>query len=453
MKRLCVIFMGLWIIGGMMVIPSVMAADFSSGSTGADGAFEPTEDTELVLPEDGIFNFTTVNIPEGVTVTFRRNRNNTPVTILASGDVTVAGTISVNGEDGNVQVPGRGGPGGYSGGYGGIAGGPGGNGEGPGGGGAGRYAGGGGFGTEGGQGVKNGNVLNNGGKVYGNERLLPIIGGSGGGGGSENLTANGGGGGGGGSLLIASSGTINIIGAITANGGNGVGGNNYYGNSGGGSGGSIRLLAHTISGNGMITARGGAGAYGYGDNKAGDGGIGRIRLEAETILHTVAIDPPQAVTVGYAPVLTLPDMPTLAITRIAGQDVPISPTGMYAAPDLILPVRTTNPVSVEISATNIPVGVEVTLTVSPQVGSPTTVTGLLSGTDASSTAIVEIDLSTTYSTILTASTTFSIPTASNGGRDIYAEGEKVVKMKVASVMGGGSRVSYITESGREIPVL
>jgi len=49
------------------------------------------------LPESGVFNFTTVNIPAGVTITFRRNSRNTPVTILASGNVTIAGTIDVSG--------------------------------------------------------------------------------------------------------------------------------------------------------------------------------------------------------------------------------------------------------------------------------------------------------------------------------------------------------------------
>jgi len=74
-----------------------LAYGFDSGSTGADGAFNPTTNTVLQLPPDGVFNFTTVNIPAGVAVTFKKNANNTPVYILATGDVTIAGTISVNG--------------------------------------------------------------------------------------------------------------------------------------------------------------------------------------------------------------------------------------------------------------------------------------------------------------------------------------------------------------------
>ena len=124
---------------------------FNSGSTGADGAFNPTVNTELPLPPGGIFNFTTVNIPSGVTVTFKKNTTNTPVVILASGDVTIAGAINVSAisnstnvgaaGDGNLGddgIPGKGGPGGYDGGVGGaVPNGMGGSGLGPGGGGGG----------------------------------------------------------------------------------------------------------------------------------------------------------------------------------------------------------------------------------------------------------------------------------------------------------------------------
>ncbi|HEX6691461.1 MAG TPA: hypothetical protein VF110_09990, partial [Burkholderiales bacterium] len=100
---------------------------FDSGSTGADGAFSPTVSGPVPLPASGIFNFTTVNIPGGVTVTFTRNTTNTPVVILASGNVTIAGTLSVSGgaapgvgaagggAQGDDGTPGVGGPGGFDG--------------------------------------------------------------------------------------------------------------------------------------------------------------------------------------------------------------------------------------------------------------------------------------------------------------------------------------------------
>lgn len=94
---------------------------FSSGSTGADGAFAPAATTTVTLPPDGILNYTTVTIPAGVTVTFTRNAADTPVTLLATGDITVAGTIRV---DGGPSTSARnktpGGPGGFPGGLGGT---------------------------------------------------------------------------------------------------------------------------------------------------------------------------------------------------------------------------------------------------------------------------------------------------------------------------------------------
>src|SRR5712692_3598038 len=76
------------------------ARAFDSGSTGTDGAFSPTVNTTVPLPPSGIFNFTTVNIPSGVTVTFLKNTTNTPVVILASGNVTIAGSIVLTGTAG-----------------------------------------------------------------------------------------------------------------------------------------------------------------------------------------------------------------------------------------------------------------------------------------------------------------------------------------------------------------
>src|ERR1041385_7335721 len=73
---------------------------FSSGSTGADGAFAPATTQSIAVPDSGVFNFTTVNIPAGVTITFTRNATNKPLTILASGDAVIAGTINIDGKAG-----------------------------------------------------------------------------------------------------------------------------------------------------------------------------------------------------------------------------------------------------------------------------------------------------------------------------------------------------------------
>src|SRR5712692_5759870 len=91
--------------------------NFSSGSTGADGAFSPTTSQTIQVPESGVFNFTTINIPTGVTITYTRNSKNSPLIILATGDVTIAGTITLTGGNGlSSGGGGRGGPGGFDGG-------------------------------------------------------------------------------------------------------------------------------------------------------------------------------------------------------------------------------------------------------------------------------------------------------------------------------------------------
>ncbi len=412
---------------------SAAQATFVSGSTGADGAFNPTANTELQLPPNGIFNFTTVNIPSGVTVTFTKNAANTPVYILATGDVTVAGTIDIKG--GTVihgtTTPGIGGVGGYAGGYGGSTGLSGGNGMGPGGGNGGTIncvqGAGGSFGTIGGSRGGNCGASR---PVYGNAKLLPLIGGSGGGG---NASSGHGGGGGGGAILIASSGTITITGSIIANGGQSSG--YWYDDGGGGSGGAVKLVANTIVGNGTISAIGGVQCCNV------SGGFGRIRLEAYTNNRTAGTDP--AYSYGLPISIFVANPPSLSITSIAGANAPSSPTGSYAQPDMLLPSTTTNPVVVNVSASNIPVGTSVTVRAIPQYGSENTAISTLSGTVASSTASASVNLSTSYSNIITAEATFTIV-------GMFYDGEEIDRVRVAATMGGKSETTYITKSGKEI---
>lgn len=314
----------------LLVFTGMAQSDpFVSGSTGADGAFNPTATTEVQLPVNGIFNFTTVNIPAGVTVTFKKNAMNTPVYILATGDVTIAGTLKVDGANSLVDgTVGKGGPGGFDGGKSVSGTGQPGKGLGPGGGSPASSTcsagGGGGFGSAGG--TNTGTNCGAGGPVYGNPEAQPLIGGSGGGGG-YNCTFCGGGGSGG-AILIASSGTVTISGSLTANGGSG-----YHSNGGGGSGGSIRVIANTISGNGTIDAKGGNQAY---NNK---GGSGRIRLETYTANRTAG--PVYVYAIPGSVFLT--NAPSLSITSVGGVTVPATPTGSLSQPDIWLPTRRPTP--------------------------------------------------------------------------------------------------------------
>jgi hypothetical protein len=222
-----------------------ISAQVNSGSNGSDGAFNPATNTVINMVDhpNGIYQYTSVNISNGVTVTFIPNANNTPVTWLVQGNCEIDGTVDVSGQNNNNSgIGGLGGPGGGAGGSGGTN--PN-DGQGPGGGGSSTqsYGSGGTFGTLGGGPSP--------GSIYGNSYLLPLLGGSGGGG-SGNIGA----GGGGGAILIAASNLIRVNGSIFANGGTGP---FYpgYGISGvGGSGGGIRLVTLNFTGSGQITANG-----------------------------------------------------------------------------------------------------------------------------------------------------------------------------------------------------
>jgi hypothetical protein len=466
------------------VSPSLALA-FNSGSTGADGAFNPTVNTELELPPSGVFNFTTINVPTGVTVTFKKNATNTPVVWLASGNVTIAGVVSIVGKDspsvgasgngnlGDDGIPGVGGPGGYDGGRGGQvdaaeANRRGGAGLGPGAGTGGQsynnggtiypFGGGGGGYSVAGASSESWNASTSfraasgvGGSPYGSSVLLPLIGGSGGGGGAAGPNYGGsGGGGGGGAMLLASSGTVNITGSILAYGGTSgaSSGVSSGATGGGGSGGAIRIVATTISGNGTVQATGRAAQDStvvYYSN-GGDGGDGRIRLEAEAITRTAATTP--AYTTSIPGPLFIAGAPKLSIASVAGINAPANPTGNA---DINLPANTPNPVTVVLTTSGVPPGNVVKLTVTPATSAPIVVTSpALAGTNASASASVSVTLPSGPS-VMSATTTYTIVASLGDAMSTYAEGERVEKIELVASLGGPSKMKLITVSGKEFP--
>jgi len=448
---------------------SAVAQSFNSGSTGADGAFNPATDSTLTLPPAGVFNFTTISIPSGVTVTFIPNAANTPVTLLASGNVTIAGTIDVSGGPGGgatagtnlVPNGGAGGPGGGAGGNGSnaLVTDDGGAGLGPGGGGggvAGFYDGGGAGGSFGTPGVSPTVPFASGapaGAVYGSATLLPLIGGSGGGGGATHFGfTGGGGGGGGGALLIASSGALTFTGHLLAAGAGagfafgGCAGTSEVPGGGGGSGGAVRLIAATISGaGGSINVAGGRAGFGC-NVGGGAGGDGRIRVEAftdtSTITYTVApaLDRPSTAI--------LPNAPSLSIASVAGIAAPGSPTGSYSTPDVTLPANTTNPVAVVVTAANVPPGTFVTITAAGLAGGRASATATLSGSSAASSASASVAIPTNEPSVISATATFTL--AARDGGPVYVQGEEVDRVRVSATGSGAPQVAYVTKAGREI---
>lgn len=311
---------------------------------GTDWAFwsGKVQTFDLAAHANGIWNFTTIDVPARVTVRFNKNVGNTPVRWLASGDVNINGTVDASGGFGDNNLPpgvaASGGPGGFDGGRGGIrfdasASYVGGAGQGPGGGGPGTAQ------QTSPQNIRDGQDAGYSG-VYGNAFLQPLVGGSGGGGGASNDNTNGGnGGGGGGAILISSSRDILVNGVVRANGGN----RQWSGASQGGrgSGGGILLRADRVTGPGSLEA------YGGDSNNPN----GRIRVEAYA----------RALTGGQNPtgVVGLPaangevnQLGALTITSVAGQNVVQPPSGNPQTPDVVF--SQAGAIAVQIAGVGIP---------------------------------------------------------------------------------------------------
>ena len=396
--RLVVLLMLTGIVG-----PVVQAQTFNSGSNGSDGPlelatpgitiFDPKSFTPPKDPDgDNVFHFTTINIAAGVTVKLSGQVLNGPMIWLATGTVTIAGTIDLNGEDGHpstnvpaIRRPSVPGAGGYAGGVGGrrllnFGAWPG---SGPGGGVEGTIA----FCClEGGRRVfapTNGG----GGTFSGNQFVVPLVGGSGGGGGfldGQQASDAGGGGAGGGGLLVASSTSISVNGSITANGGAGARGDGECGiegpgaYGGSGSGGAIRLVAPIVSGTGALSARGGP--RGHQCATMTGGGDGRIRLEAFQQNFSgsynstpLSLASPVSTFLSAVPA-------SVRVVSVAGIPVNSSPTGSFEVPDVVL--NQGGAVNVLVEARNVPIGTVVKVSILSENGPDQTIEATLTGSSA-----------------------------------------------------------------------
>lgn len=329
---------------------------------------------DMTARANGIYNLTTIMVPPLVTVQVKKNAGNTPLRWLASGDVTIDGVLSVNGAfaPNNLEpgVVAQGGPGGYEGGRGALpfsqtssyVATPG---QGPGGGIAGDT-----LSETGGDGDYAGSA------GYGNSFLQPLIGGSGGGGGGSNNNTQGGhGGGGGGAIMIATSRDIILNGKITANGGTSQHSGASWG--GRGSGGAVLLRADRISGGGTIEAWGG-------DSNNPNG---RVRLEA--FFRLLSAPNPSVPVVASSTPIQGPDqtqVPTLAVTRVAGQNVVPPPSGNQLTPDVVF--SQAGQITVDVAANNVPDGTPVRLRITTPTGIINAGPQFLTGGNASFSVIV-----------------------------------------------------------------
>ncbi len=331
---------------GLTCASTRLAAAFDCGSTGAYGPINVQADTTLDMPADGVFNCTTITVAPGTTLRFNKNPLNTPVYLLATGDVLINGTLDVSGRSYNGVTNGVGGPGGFNGGYGGTAL-------------AGYTAGGDGLGPGGGKNqpgwmsAAHAQVSGSNLRVYGNSWLSPLIGGSGGAGGDGNPGY--GGGGGGGAILVASDTKITVNGTLRAIGGSGVYSYpTWY--AGYGSGGAIRLAAPVVGGVGGL------------DTVTTYGSPGRIRIDCTDDYSFRALNLSGVSTRGSRMVVFPPVVPRLDIIEAAGQTIP---EGAPSPVQIALPAGSATNRTVKVQARNFTNNVPIRLAIIP-VNGPST---------------------------------------------------------------------------------
>jgi len=130
---------------------------------------------------------------------------------------------------------------------------------------------------------------------------------------------------------------------------------------------------------------------------------------------------------------------------------PTTPLASLGIPDVVLPATTTNPVQISLTAAQLPLGTTILVSVKGQTGAGSSVVSTgLTGTVASSTATASVTLPTDQPSLISASATFDL-VASLGQGPVYAEGERVERVRVVASLGGPALVTYITVFGREIP--
>jgi hypothetical protein len=446
----------------VLLLAGPVQSQVNSGSDGRHGQLNPTADLVINMADqpDGIYQYTSVNIRAGVRVSFVRNSGGTPVVWLVQNRCVINGVIDVSGLSPGDNLGGGAGPGGFGGGNGGIAATAG---QGPGGGafGDGSSAS---YGTAGTPWAGHSQV----GALYGNQFVLPLLGGSGGGG-STNGTA---GGGGGGAILIAASQDIELNGDIFAVGG--WGGNagielsapcppvllNF---GGAGSGGGVRLVATRILGGGTIDVSGGlAGAVcPNGALQApGRGGSGRVRFDALNIGFSGNVL--GAFTHGFQPVIIPPPTQavSLAIQTVGGVTVAANPTGVLTSPDVVIPGSRQNPVPIMVRCANIPLNSEITVEVKPANGPTISAVGLNNGgTAAGSTATLSVSMPRGGGTIqakatsgiaglLGAGVNRNQKARSYADTGLTADGERFAKVEITALLGQSAQVVYLAESGK-----
>jgi hypothetical protein len=137
----------------------------------------------------------------------------------------------------------------------------------------------------------------------------------------------------------------------------------------------------------------------------------------------------------------------LSIESIGGVAVPAGNSS------IALPSGFTNPVTVNFVTTGVTVGSSIKLTVTPAQGVAYSATSApTTGTSSNAAASVSVSL-TSGSNTLQASVTYTVVASVGDAMAVYAQGERVEKVTLASTLGSkDSRVTFTTVSGKEFIV-
>jgi hypothetical protein len=357
-----------------LLVPASRADIVIPGANGSDGALNVTANTTIDLSQavaaswdatspspgkgvyDGakwavVFKYSSVNIASGVTLSFKNNASHAPVVWLVNGNVTISGTVNLDGANGVISSttpgPTEPGPGGFRGGppfqsatllpgYGFGPGAP-----------VGYHTGG--SYSQVGAGTSPGTA-------YGNTLIVPLVGGSGGA--AYSATSDRSGGAGGGAILIAATAQVTVNGTISAVGGD------ISSVEGCGSGGAVRIMANALGGTGIIRAIGGiAGST--------SGGDGFIRLEALSVggnlnvLPATAVEPPTSPVTLWAPTTA----PSVRVVSVGASAVPSDPSSSLGPAPADVRFYSAAPLTVTIETKNVDtVNSKVTLRVTPKYG-------------------------------------------------------------------------------------
>lgn len=304
-------------------------ASSNSGTNTGRGIYDPEKWAV-------VFKYQSVHIEEGAKVRFDNHPSNPPVVWLVAGDVQIDGHLCLDGYSGlygGMSMSGIPGPGGFRAGMQVQPGAPRSCGFGPGG----AHADGGIYASQR-YCYDHESVCV---RSYGNESIMPLVGGSGASGHTDVDW-----GGGGGAILIVTHLTLSLNGTLSADGGMR------------GSGGAIRLIAGQLDGNGMLSA-------------VNDlNGVGRIALEAVSCdLSGITSTPQPFQTSVSNPLQIWPSVahPEVQVLYVGGTSVPEDAkselTGYDA--DIVIQNDSSADLSVLVEARNVPLEATVTVMLVP----------------------------------------------------------------------------------------